>query len=732
MRSARFSRMAASLTGPSIALVACLTFPLPGVAQTPPNTRGDSVATGDTAVYAIDPLLVTATRGVRAVSETPRPVAVLGRVEVREQAPNTVSDLFRRLPGLDVTGVGVNQARPSIRGQRGQRILLLQDGMRLNNSRRQQDFGELPALVDVTGVDQVEIVRGPASVLYGSDAIGGVVNIITREPEQDGFSGLASLRYGNVESQEKGTARIFGKQGRLSIQAGGTLRSADSYEAPSGSFGGIELARDVEVLNSGVDDRSADLRIGWDFGASTHAYGKVEYYSADDAGFGSVAPEDFAPDASEITLLYPEQRFTKTTFGLRADDLASPLADRFELTAYGQDNEREFVNDLAFSFGIPGSDAGLQINSTNFTDIRTYGFRAEARKLAAPNLLLTYGVDGFRDRAEGTDFETQTTVGFGPPMVETDDTPSLPTATFLNAGAFLQGEFDVGERLTFVGGGRYTYIRAETFRTEGLDLEPATSTEGTFVAAVNGLFRASDDISVVAAVGRAFRAANLIERFFEGSATTGFQVANPELDPETSTNFDLGIRYRTDRIGLELFGFRNNIRDGVRIAALDREVQGQPAFQNVNVERLRFQGVEVSGDARLGAGFLVLASFTKLDSEDVDDPENPVGDTFSSKTTAALRYDHPSGRFWTQLDGRWQGEQRDVDLVDNPLGTTLPAFQVYNWRGGVRLFDTDNTLHRLTLGVTNLANALYAEATNASFFRPEPKRNLTLTYEVSF
>lgn len=707
---------------------------LPAASQTSSNAspRTDSIQRVDTAVYAIDPLVVTATRAPRLVSETPRPVAVLGRVEVREQAPNTVSDLFRRLPGLDVTGVGVNQARPAIRGQRGQRILLLQDGMRLNNSRRQQDFGELPALVDVTGVDRVEVVRGPASVLYGSDAIGGVINIITREPEQDGVHGVASVRYGEVESQEKGTARLFGRQGRLTFQAGGTLRNADPYEAPEGTFGAIELDRDVTVLNSGVKDRSGDLRLGWDLGTDTHVFGKFEYYSADDAGFGSVAPEAYAPGEAEINLLYPDQRFAKFTAGFRAEELGSALADRFEITAYGQDNERTFVNDLSFSFGIPGSDAGMMIESENFTDIRTYGVRAEARKLAAPNLLLTYGVDAFRDRAEGTDFEMQTTVGFGPPMVETDDTPSLPTATFLNAGAFLQGEIDLGDRLTFVGGGRYTWIRAETFETAGLELEPRTSTDGTFVAAVNGLYRATDEVSFVAAIGRAFRAPNLIERFFEGSATVGYQVANPDLEPETSTNVDLGVRFRNDRVGIEVFGFRNEIRDGVRIAALDTQVNGQDAFQNVNVDRLRYEGVEVAADVRLGGGVMVLGSFTQLDSKDVDDPENPVGDSFSTKTTAALRYDHPGGRFWTQVDGRWQGEQRDVELGDNPLGDVLPAFDVYNLRAGIRLFDTESTLHRINLAVTNLTNTLYAEATNASFFRPEPKRSFTIGYEVSF
>lgn len=725
VRPSLCSPLGAALTIASLLPAALAAQPARGPAR-------DTGSATDTTVYAIDPIVITATRGGRAVSETPRPVSVLGRVELRELAPNTVSDLFRRLPGLDVVGVGVNQARPSIRGQQGQRILLLQDGMRLNNSRRHQDFGELPALVDVTAVDQVEVVRGPASVLYGSDAIGGVVNVITRAPEQEGFHGLTALRYGSVESQAKATARVFGRRGRLTLQAGGTLRSADPYEAPGGTFGDIELDRDVTVLNSGVSDRNADFRVGWSLSPDLHAYGKLEYYGARDTGFGSVAPEDYSDDQAAVDILYPDQRFAKFTTGFRAEELSSPLADRFEFTAYGQDNEREFVNNLSFSFGIPGSDAGMRITSTNFTDVRTVGVRAEARKLVRPNLLLTYGIDGFRDHAVGTDFETQTTLGFGPPTVEVDDTPSLPEATFLNAGAFAQAEVDIADRLTLVGGGRYTYIRSETFQTQRLDFAPRTASDGTFVAAINGLFQATDHIGLVVAIGRAFRAANLTERFFEGSVTLGYFVANPELAPETSSNVDLGLRYRTDRLGLEIFGFRNNIRDGIRTRALGEQINGQDAFQDVNVARLRYQGIEVSGDARFGSGFVVLASFTKLESEDVDDPDNPVGDSFSSKTTAALRYDRPSGRFWAQLDGRWQGEQRDIDLVDNPLGDVLPAFQVYNLRAGVQLFDTENTRHRLTLGLTNLTDTLYAEASNASFFRPEPKRNLTLTYEVSF
>ena len=704
--------------------------------QTEPAPAGASRATAsDTLVFEANPLLITATRNLRKLSTIPRPVSVLSRMEVRDLAPNTVSELFTRLPGLDVTGVGVNQARPAIRGQRGQRILLLQDGMRMNNSRRQQDFGELPALVDVTGVDRVEVVRGPASVLYGSDAIGGVINIITRAPEQDGLHGEASVRYGDIESQQRGTLRLYGRQDRLSFQLGATARRADAYRAPAGTYGSISLAEDVVVNDTGVEDRSADVRLGWDFTPNTHAYVKVEYYSAQDAGFGYVDPAAYDPNALAIEILYPDQTFRKSTVGFRAEQLSSALADRFEVTGYTQGNERTFSTGLFVPFGIPGQpQAGVDVYSENFTDVRTIGVRAEARKLVSESLLLTYGVDAFRDRVEGRDVNRSTTLGFGPPRVSVDNTPALPDATFLNAGGFLQAEVEVADRLTLIGGGRYTLIAAETFVTEGLDLAPRNSTDGKFVAAINALLSLSDEVSLIGSVGQAFRAPNLVERFFDGQATTGgFQVANPDLAPESSTNVDLGLRWRTPRAGLEVFAFRNNIRDGIRIANLNREVNGQPAFQNVNVDRLRFQGFEVSGDARLGSGFTVLGSFTDLSSEDVDDPENPVGDTFSTKTTASLRWDHSSRRLWLQWDSRFQGDQREVDLpASNPLGDFIPAFSVHHLRGGLRLFDTGTTAHRVSLALTNLTNQLYAEATNASFFRPAPMRNLTLTYEVSF
>jgi hemoglobin/transferrin/lactoferrin receptor protein len=707
---------------------------LPAAAQ----TSGPDEEDPDTLVFRIDPILVTATRGPRAVTETPRPVSVLGEAHIQALSPNNVSDLFRDIPGLSVTGVGPNQGRPSIRGQRGQRILLLADGLRLNNSRRQRDFGELPALVDVNAVEQVEVVRGPASVLYGSDAIGGVVNIITRVPDTDGVQGTASYRYGAVEGQNRFAARVSARSGAFSIMAGGMTRRTDPYLAPAGSFGDITLGNEVTVNGSGIEDRSLDLRMGWAFTPRTSVYGKFETYSADDAGFGYVSPDEYATDQPLIDIHYPKQRFDKLTFGLETNPTDFLLADRFHLTVYGQQNDR----DLVFQSLIPfGPDAGLILDNRNTTDIRTYGFRAEARKLVASRVLLTYGLDGYQDEAEGRDRNSSTIFGFGPPMEEVSTRPSIPDARFRSFGAFAQGEIDLGSRVSLVGGGRFQSVDAVTFETPDMpDIDPTSSSDRTFVAAINGLLHLTDDLELVVSTGRGFRSPNLVELFFDGAVAEAgaYQIPSEDLTAETSFNVDLGARYETGRLFIEGFYFRNTIYDGIRARPVTDEngdvIQrdGLDVYQNVNLDEILFRGFELNGNLAVAYGFSLGAGYSKLDAEDAIDPENPVGESYSEQFTGQLRWENPDRGLWAQWDIRHSGEQKSVELGSNPLGDVLPAFTVQNIRGGIRLFELGGLTHSLSLAVTNLTDELYAETANASFFRPEPKRNFLITYELGF
>jgi len=523
---------------------------------------------------------------------------------------------------------------------------------------------------------------------------------------------------------------------------GASTRETSAYQAPSGSFGNITLADDATVLDTGVEDQSFDLRLGYDLADNASVFGQFESYDADDAGFGRVSPADYAPGEAEVAIDYPEQNFRKFTGGVRFEQLDNTLADRVEVLGYTQDNDRTLELSLFTSFGIPNApQAGLQFDTRGDTEVSTWGFRAEAQKLLGERVLLTYGVDGFRDRAEGTDRAVTTVVGFGPPQTTVSDRPQIPTAEFFSSGAFVQADIDVSDRFNLVGGVRYQNTNAETFETEGLpDQEPVDDSDNVAVAAVNAIYDLSESFSLIGAVGSAFRTPNLVERFFDGPTPegAGYQARNLDLQAEKSLNVDLGARFTNDRFSVEGFWFRNRIDDGIAVAPLQDEldqpveIQGLPAFRNVNVDELVFTGYEVAAEVRLPAGFRVESTFSELDSEDANDPETPVGDSYSSVFTSTLGWTSNDGRWFADWRLRHSGERRDIDIFENPIGEVLPSFTVQNLRFGGEVAEVAGTRHLLTLAVMNLTDELYAESTNATFFRPEPKRALLLTYSVDF
>jgi hemoglobin/transferrin/lactoferrin receptor protein len=715
-----------------VAVVLAVSTPLVARAQSPQPT--DTVKT-----TMLDVVTVTATRTPKTVFRTASPVLVVDSTRIRATLPNGPAELFRDSPGMDVAGTGTNQGRPIIRGQRGQRILLLEDGIRLNNSRRQQDFGEIPSLIGLDALDRVEVVRGPASVLYGTDAIGGVINLITARPTYGGvgkrISGLAGYRYSTSDQQRRPSGSAFGQIGRLGFAATGAWREADDYDAPAGHFGNVSLNNDLRVFDTGVRDGWLALQGGYGLSAHHTISAKLSEYTARDAGFGFVENSALGlVDAPRIEIRYPDQSYRKLSAQYLGNALALPVADKIDVIAYSSRNERSLQLGVFVPFG-PGTPAGagVQVDSRNFTDVGTVGFRAEATKTIRSQVL-TYGMDFFRDRSNNTDSSVTAVLGFGPPRPQLNDTASTPNAAFSSRGIFAQGDLTLGTRLTAVLGARWQTVNASTRSTPRMTAPLVNASDNTVVGAANLLYRVIDQVHLVASVGRAFRSPNLIERFFKGATPegAGYQIPNPALEPETSLDVDLGVKIGTGQLYGEAFVFRNDVSNGIRIAPTGTKVGPFNAFQNVNVDRIRDKGVELLGQAPLGRGFAFAGSYTRLSSRDVLNPLNPVGDSYSSKTTGSFGWRAPSGRFWGEYAVRHNGERKDVALGSSPVGPVLPSFTVHALRGGARLFKAGPVSHSVTVAVNNLTNRLYAEFANVSFFRPEPKRTLAVSWTSAF
>ncbi len=676
-------------------------------------------------------LTVTATRDLREVFHTPAPVSVVDSTTLRRRAPASVTDLFFDLPGLDVTGVGPTQSRPAIRGLIGQRILLLEDGIRMNNSRRESDFGEIPSVTGLEALGRVEVVRGPSSVLYGTDAIGGAVNLITRQPPAYGpgasIHGSLGYRFQSAGDQQRPWGLVTGQVGRVNWLAFGSYRDASDYTAPSGTFGNLPVTRDVKVRDTGVRDQNYAFQLGYAFSETQRISARYERYTADDAGFGYVSNTDLnRPNDPSIFIRYPHQGVDRASIGYTNRALHAGIADRLDVTGYYTSNARRLTIDVIIPMG-----PGAQGTSTthNFTDLDTYGFRVEAAK-ALGGVLLTYGGDGFRDRSDNTD--TNSTTGFGPPSTST--TPNTPNAALRSLGAFLQAEFHPVPRLDLIAGARVQNIKAETRATPGFTGPSVSGTNSTVVGSLNAEYQVTPHFSLVGTVGRGFRAANLIERFFQGPTPEGlgYEAQAPGLKPETSINLDLGVRLRGGRGSLEVFGFRNEISQGIALAARGDTIQGLPVFTNVNIDKLRYLGLEATGRLRLAYGFSTVANATVFDAKDVKDPSNPVAQSYGFRAGGELRYDQPAGRFWLAGGVRHNGEQKDVSSFLSPVGSPLPAFTLFQARAGARLFRAGRSEHTLSLLVDNLGNKLYSEASNSNFFRPAPGRNVTLSYRVDF
>jgi len=701
---------------------------------------------------------VTATGSERDTFQVATPVTVVTAKEIERLAPENPADLLREQPGVDVNGVGPNQARPVIRGQRGLRVLFLEDGLRLNNARRQTDFGEISGLVDLDSVQTVEVVRGPASVLYGSDAIGGVLNLVTAPPRFGGrgTGGSVELRYGTY--LERASGMFGGNNGRVDYQLGFSTRTSDAYDAPAGHFGDVTLTEETQVKDTGLDDHSFWGSFGWSLDESNSLRLRFNRYRADQTGFGFVEPDAYAPGDDRIRIYYPFQNFDRFAFYYAGAAFDSPFADSIDAKAYYQRNKRELVNDIQ-SFSPTNPFFIADIDTLGYTKLETYGVRFESVKALNTDNLLTWGFEGYRDDSTNTD-HSHTFVGlrFPFPPFEvafadvTDDVANAPNAINSSWGAFVQNEWTASDRLRITGGLRYQKTTTKAESTPGWDISGLDFSDNSLVGAVTATWQLMPELNLLASYGTAFRAPNIIERLFNGLTPegSGYQILNPDLTAEKSDNIDLGIKYRRQNAFLELVAFRTEIRDGIiqyflspaEIAALPTDVQAvidaagiDSVVQQRNAEKLRYEGIELAAGYRAPCGVTTGLNYTHLDSKRIDSTNPPTGDTYGDKYVFYTRYEPDAKPFWIEYRLR-HNQSTDANLDPNqpvpPIGTRLPSFTVQSIAGGFTFLERGRFSHDIRLAVENLTDELYAEFSNATFFRPEAGRTYNASYRLRF
>jgi hemoglobin/transferrin/lactoferrin receptor protein len=671
-------------------------------------------ATEDDERVFTDRIVVTASRQEQASATTPAPISVIEGEEIARRQPEKLADLFKDLPGVEVSGEGPFRGLPVIRGLSSNRVLILVDGQRLNNARESTLFaGIQPGLVDLAQVERIEVLRGPASVQYGSDAMGGVINIITKKPDlgADEFEihGSASFEYGSAADSNRTQAEVRGSGDGWAFNLSGGIETIDDYRAPDEAadkpYYAPYVKEDGTVPNSGLEQESFQGGVRFLTGNQGVLRAGVEVVRTSDVGFPGFDPAD------GIDISFP--RFDRDKLSVGWDSGPLGFLENLTLQGYGQQVVKESVRN--FNFG------SFFQNSFTESTIDSWGLNAQGVTTVGIHRL-TFGVDYYRDDVSD---EALTETPFGE-----SDTVTVPDSYQTGFGLYVQDEIQATDRLRLLLG-----VRADSFEFASeddprYDGEPFDVSDDDISGNVGVVYSLTPNVQLTGLVGRGFRAPNIQERAFSGAVSEpGFLlIQNPDLTSERSLNYEAGFKVRYDRYFGGLTLFYNEIEDLITFVELGPDpTSGLILLQYDNIDEATIQGIELELETIVDRHWTVFttASYTRGDNDLTDEPLDFIPPW---KVALGVRYERPD--WWVELRGRLVGEQTRVpgfEDISDPDETQQPVgdFAVADVRGG---FTLDWGLS-VKATLANITNELYSEPFN---IRPEPARNLRISLGYAF
>lgn len=643
------------------------------------NEYGDPPAE----VTFLDDLTVTATLSERTLEDTPGSIDVIGAAEIAELGYTGVADLVRFTPGVYVEGdlSRLGTSGFNIRGIGGNRVLTQIDGI---PTAEQFDFGPFSVTqysIDLDMLESAEIVRSAGSALYGSDALGGVVSLVTRSPRSylGGEAQYFSLRGGYDSRAGEASESLVYARGNDTWQASIVFTHRDGAELDNqGGIATEDLTRttpdpidrrqDNGLLKVGRTAASSqlDVSLEW-FDGKT----ETEALSGRNPGspFGSAVRDFDAVDTQERQRLSIEQSLV---FPNPVHQIL--VADSLIWRAFWQRAETEQNTD-EIREGILGlSDRdGLLI-----FEQETLGFELEARKGLGDSSRqsLTYGIALKRDTFDQLRDRSEFVIESGAPVLTSLVFPTkyFPESDVQEIGAFVQAELELWNgRLRLIPGVRYDSYDLDANQQDAIYLsgnpgtpEPAEITDNAISPKLGAVLSLSNELSFFAQYARGFRAPPMsaVNNGFTNHAGGYRTLANPNLDPETSDNLEVGLRGNFSRGSFSIIAFENRFDDFIETAFLGfNPREGLVEFQPQNINEVEISGLEIATDLHLGQSWRWRAAYSLIDGDNVTAKE-PLESIAPPTLVTGLRYSRP--------DVRW-GLQGTATVASSKSASDLPA-----------------------------------------------------------
>jgi outer membrane receptor protein involved in Fe transport len=549
----------------------------------------------------LEPIQVTSSRREETVFDVPQPVTVLNGNQLGEQSPQVMAELLRYQAGAFFQQTGPGQGMIIVRGLKGAEVLHLVDGMRLNNAFFRTAPSQYIALIDPYNLAQIELLRGPYAALYGSDALGGVVQILTPEShfgsDEWAFDGRVRAQYGTADLSRVARAEMAtGRQG-LSFSLGYTFMQygerllAEPGQSPDGA-GGFRLedrVNDTDYLGRGVDFKTI-----WSPAAAHEWTASVQHFELPALPRYNETVPGYGDEADAAQSVYDnDRRFYHLRYRYSA---AMGFVDGVELHL-----GRQVINDDRFDRTTNSSCDTFEFNRSTLT-----GLTAALQTALAGGHALQYGAEFYRDEVDSrsireTPPDSGNTVSNGPDTFASRFPDGARADSF---GAYILDQWTATDDWRFDVGTRWS--RSHIVLPRADRAFGATLDDDDFTGNLGLRYAISPGWAWTANIGRGFRSPNINDLSQVGRRSNGrIVVANYDLRPESVTSVDTGIKFADDRWSGELTLFYSRYDDRITLiadavpegtgdCADDGDDAAEPCAQNQNIAKATYYGAESS------------------------------------------------------------------------------------------------------------------------------------------
>ncbi|WP_036067436.1 TonB-dependent receptor [Leptospira noguchii] len=599
----------------------------------------------------------------------PQPTTVLSGRQLDRQRGETAMSAVNNTPGVSNLTTGAGTSKPIIRGLTGQRVLVMTDGIR----QEEQQFGEDHTVeLDSFNIQKIEIIRGPGSLLYGSDALGGVVNVIRDKAPLSGegtpkMAGIFNSNSYSNNKQDSGNFAVYGNLNGFGYRACSNSRKAGRITTPNGT-----------LRNTGMMEKNQSASIGLD--------GDWGNFYLD--SFRREQTQDLLDNPNENPGATVSQKLLHEKSHLHSFFIFS--VGNLELDfSYQRNNRREIESKNKL---LPIQYVLLDEN-TEILDKSFQFYRVTSReKYQGLNLFLdtatadakfhhkpifnflkgTFGVSGLEQKNRTTGTE-----------------PLIPSYSIINIAGYFLEELKLGS-LTFSAGIRGDKRSVDIRNNQTLSVSEQTKNYYMTTGSTGFVWRIDKSFSAVFNYGRGFRAPTPFELFSYGvhEGSGKFEIGNNYLKPEYSNNLDFSLRFASSKIRTEIGVFQNHIQNFIyaaSIAEIDLD-SGLPKYKYKQGNAV-LKGGEFSFQAEIFRKLVFSGGIDIVYSRNQNDT-HPLPRTTPNRARAGLRWTENSilglKNFYFSINGRFYDSQYRIDpketptksynLMDVGLGFELPHF----------------------------------------------------------